>query len=317
MKNFTSKKDVSNVSELLDLALKIKENPHLNPTLGKNKTLGLIFFNPSLRTRLSTQKAAQNIGLNVLSMNIDSEGWKIETELGAIMNQGTQEHIIDAAGVLSQYCDIIGVRIFPSMNDQQSDYEEKILNLFKKHLSCPLISLESSTLHPLQSFADLITIETNKTKKRPKVVLTWVPHVHSIPQAVANSFSQWMSESDVDFVIANPVGFDLSTEFTNGVQIVHSQVEALTDADFVYAKNWASFSNYGFIGTKHHDWKLTPEKMSHTNNGKFMHCLPIRRNIEVSDEVIDGQNSLVMEQVRNRTVAAQTILTSLLNTIEQ
>ena len=312
MNQFTSIKDISNLDDLLSLSKKIKENPFDYQSFGKNKTLGLLFFNPSLRTRLSTQKAAINLGMNVMVMNLNTDGWSIELEDGTIMNKGTQEHIKEAAGVISQYCDIIGIRTFASLSDKKEDYEEVIINKFIESATVPVVSLESATLHPLQSFADLMTIEEFKKTAKPKVVLTWAPHPKALPQAVANSFVQWMSKADVELVIANPKGFDLSPEFTEGIEVIHNQDEALVAADFVYAKNWSSFEEYGKIGTKFNDWTITKEKMDLTNNGKFMHCLPVRRNVVVSDEVIDSKNSLVLEQANNRTVAAQTILLKML-----
>jgi N-succinyl-L-ornithine transcarbamylase len=312
MKKFTSVKDIIDLDELLELSNKIKQNPFEFQAVGKNKTLGLLFFNPSLRTRLSTQKAALNLGMNVMIMNLNNEGWSIELEDGSVMNKGTQEHIKEAAKVISEYCDIIGVRTFASLNNKSEDYQELVLTKFIENTTVPIISLESATLHPLQSFADLMTITAHKTNSKPKVVLTWAPHPKALPQAVANSFSEWMLKADVDFVITNPVGFDLSTEFTEGVQVIHNQDEALKNADFVYAKNWSSYDNYGEIGTDFNDWMITKAKMDLTNNGKFMHCLPVRRNVVVSDEVIDSKNSLIYEQVKNRTYAAQTILLKML-----
>ncbi|MFT6167455.1 MAG: N-succinyl-L-ornithine transcarbamylase [Vicingaceae bacterium] len=312
MKQFTSIKDISNLDDLLTLSKKIKENPFDHKSFGQNKTLALLFFNPSLRTRLSTQKAAMNLGMNVMVMNLNNDGWSIEMEDGTIMNKGTQEHIKEAAGVISQYCDIIGIRTFASLSDKKKDYEEDILNKFIKNTTVPIVSLESATLHPLQSFADLMTINEFKTSSKPKVVLTWAPHPKALPQAVANSFAEWMAKSDVELVITNPEGFDLSSEFTKGIEIIHNQNDALKDADFVYAKNWSSYENYGKIGEGFNDWILTKEKMDLTNNGKFMHCLPIRRNVVVSDEVIDSKNSLVLQQAKNRTYSAQTILLKML-----
>lgn len=312
MKNFTSINDVNNVQDLLQKALEIKQNPYGYKSFGVNKTLGLIFLNPSLRTRLSSQKAAQNLGMNVMVMNMGQEGWQLELEDGSIMNSGAQEHIKDAAAVISQYCDIIGVRSFATLKDREFDYREEFFNKFIGGANVPLISLESATLHPLQSFADLITIEEQKKVKRPKVVLTWAPHPKALPQAVANSFAEWMSKADVDLTITHPAGYELSEEFTKGVKISHNQDEALQNADFVYAKNWSSYSNYGLVSNENSDWQITKEKMSLTNNGKFMHCLPIRRNVVASDEVLDSPNSLILEQANNRTFAAQTILLEML-----
>jgi len=312
MKQFTSIKDIKNIDELLSLSKKIKQNPFGYQAIGNNKTLGLLFFNPSLRTRLSTQKAALNLGMNVMVMNLNNDGWSIELEDGTIMNKGTQEHIKEAAGVVSQYCDIIGIRTFASLKNKTNDYDELILNKFINYATVPVVSLESATLHPLQSFADLITIEEHKTAAKPKIVLTWAPHPKALPQAVANSFVEWMRKTEVELVITNPKGFDLAPQFTKGINVTHNQNEALNNADFVYAKNWSSFSNYGEVSTELDDWMITKQKMQLTNNGKFMHCLPVRRNVVVSDEVIDSDNSLVLEQANNRTYAAQTILLKML-----
>lgn len=313
MKQFTSIKDVKDLNDLLALSKKIKESPLDYQSFGKNKTLGLLFFNPSLRTRLSTQKAAMNLGMNVMVMNLNNDGWSIELEDGTIMNEGTQEHIKEAAGVISQYCDLIGIRTFASLSDKKEDYEEEVINKFINYASVPVVSLESATLHPLQSFADLITINEHKVISKPKVVLTWAPHPKALPQAVANSFAEWMTKAeDIELVITNPKGFDLSANFTEGVEVIHNQDEALKDADFVYVKNWSSYEEYGKIGSEMNDWTITKEKMDVTNNGKFMHCLPVRRNVVVSDDVIDSENSLVLEQANNRTYAAQTILLKML-----
>lgn len=312
MHNFTSYNDVKNVKELLKRALEIKQNPYSYKSFGENKTLGLIFLNPSLRTRLSSQKAGQNLGMNVMVMNMGQEGWQLELEDGSIMDSGTQEHIKDAAAVISKYCDIIGVRSFATLKDRQYDYDETFFNKFIEAATVPVVSLESATLHPLQSFADLITIEEQKIVEKPKVVLTWAPHPKALPQAVANSFSQWMSNAGVDLAITHPPGFELSTEFTQNIPIFHNQDEALKNADFVYAKNWSSFNDYGKVSLENVDWQITKEKMALTNNGKFMHCLPIRRNYVASDEVLDSANSLILEQANNRTFAAQTILLEML-----
>ena len=249
MKQFTSIKDITDINDLLSLSKKVKANPLGFKSYGENKTLGLLFFNPSLRTRLSTQKAAMNLGMNVMVMNLNNDGWSIELEDGTVM-EGTQEHIKEAAGVISQYCDIIGIRTFASLSDRTEDYNEEIINKFIDYALVPVVSLESATLHPLQSFADVITIDEVKTKAKPKVVLTWAPHPKALPQAVANSFVEWMSKTDVELVITNPEGFDLSSQFTEGIKVIHDQDEALKDADFVYAKNWSSYEDYGKIGTE-------------------------------------------------------------------
>ncbi len=310
MKQFTSIKDVSDPMMLINLALELKKSPLSKEHLGKGKMLGLLFFNPSLRTRLSTQKAAQNLGMQVMMMNLNQDGWAIELEDGTVMNKGTQEHIKEAAGVLSQYCNIIGIRTFPELKNREEDYNEIILNKFIQHTTVPIISLESATLHPLQSLADCMTIlEHNIT--RPKVVLTWAPHPKPLPQAVANSFLEWMKQMPVDLVLTHPEKMDLSPEYTNGITINYSQKEALKNADFVYAKNWSSYSNYGSVGD-HQDWTIDSNKMNLTNNAKFMHCLPVRRNVVVTDEVLDSDQSIVLQQANNRTYSAQAVLHNLL-----
>jgi N-succinyl-L-ornithine transcarbamylase len=316
MKNFTSIKDVANLKQLVNQASAIKQDPYVNKSLGENKTLGLLFFNPSLRTRLSTQKAATNLGMNVMVMNLNNDGWTIEMEDGAIMDQGSQEHIKEAAGVISQYCDIIGIRSFASLIDKEQDYNETLLNKFIANATVPVFSLESATLHPLQSFADLLTIEENKQNDIPKVVLTWAPHPKALPQAVANSFVEWMKEAEVELVIANPENFDLADEFSGGVEVFHNQDDALKGADFVYAKNWSSFTDYGNTSEGLEDWTITKAKMALTNEAKFMHCLPVRRNVVVTDEVIDSAASLVLQQANNRTFSAQTVLFNLLKNEE-
>lgn len=315
MMNFTSVKDISNMEAWLKKALEIKANPFAYKEFGQKKTLGLIFLNPSLRTRLSTQKAAMNLGMNVMVMNLGTEGWSIEMTDGTVMDQGSQEHIKEAAGVISQYCDIIGIRTFAELKNRDEDYSEKVLTKFIQSARVPVVSLESATLHPLQSLADLITIEEQKKVTRPKVVLSWAPHPRALPQAVANSFAEWMKQADVELVITNPEGFDLASEFTDGVPVIHNQDEALAGADFVYAKNWSSFENYGQTAPNLTDWTISQAKMDLTNDGKFMHCLPVRRNVVVTDEVIDSENSLVLEQANNRTYAAQTVLLKMLQDV--
>ena len=308
MENFFSVKDVENVPELLKKALDVKKNPLANTKLGKHKTLGLIFYNSSLRTRISSQKAAYNLGMDVIVLNIGSDGWQLESKDGVIMDQGTAEHIKEAAAVISEYVDVIGIRCFASLEDCEYDYSEEVLKNFIKHATVPVINLESSTLHPLQSLADLITIETNKNKDRPKVVLTWAPHPRALPQAVANSFVEWMKIADVDLVVTHPEGYDLAPEFSKGITIEYDQKKAFEGADFIYAKNWSSFSDYGQILSKDSKWCVNADKMSVTNDAKFMHCLPVRRNVVVADEVIDSDNSIVIEQAGNRVVSIQTVL---------
>lgn len=313
IKNFISVKDVDDVSEWVDLAEKLKADPYAHQHLGKNKTLGIIFFNPSLRTRLSTQKAATNLGMNVMVMNFNGEGWQLEMEDGAVMNGSSQEHVSEAAAVISQYCDIIAVRTFATLTHREEDYAEKFLSAFVKYARVPVVSLESATLHPLQSLADMLTLKEQKTTSNPKVVLSWAPHPKALPQAVANSFAQWTVAAGYDLTIAHPPGYELHPDFTGGATITHDQEEALKDADFVYVKNWSSYQNYGQATREYDNWTLDAAKMAGTNNAKFMHCLPIRRNVIATDEVIDAPTSLILEQANNRTYAAQAVLHKLLS----
>ncbi|GHA59846.1 Rossmann-fold NAD(P)-binding domain-containing protein [Pontibacter akesuensis] len=316
MKQFTSIKDVQHLDELVNEALALKQHPFKYKTLGENKTLGLIFLNPSLRTRLSTQKAGQNLGMNVIVMNLDKEGWALETQEGTIMNGNTVEHIKDAAAVMGQYCDIIGIRSFPKLQNREEDYQEELLQQFIKYSKVPVVSLESATRHPLQSLADLVTItESTTSRKRPKVVLTWAPHIKPIPQCVANSFAEWMSQADVELVITHPEGYELADEFTQGATITTNQDEAMQNADFVYVKNWSSYRDYGQVLTDGAGWMLTNEKLQQTNSARVMHCLPVRRNVELSDEILEGPNSLVLEQANNRTYAAQAVLKRMLEAL--
>lgn len=313
MNQFTSVNDVANIKSFVKEALKLKSDPLAFSKLGKNKTLGLLFLNPSLRTRLSTQKAAMNLGMNVMVMNVDKDGWALEMQDDVIMNGSTVEHIKDAAAVIGTYCDIVGLRSFPGLKNKAEDYNEETLSKFIKYAKVPVVSLESATLHPLQSFADLITIEENRKKnKKPKVVLTWAPHIKALPQAVANSFSEWMNKADVDFVITHPKGYELDKKFSGKATILHNQDEALKGADFVYVKNWSSYSDYGKILTVGDSWMLTNKKLEQTNNAKVMHCLPVRRGLELAHEVIDGPNSLILQQAENRVYAAQAVLKQML-----
>jgi len=309
MKKFTAVKDVENVEELILSALDAKRNPLQNNQLGAGKTIGLVFMNPSLRTRLSTEKAAQNLGLNVLVIDVSKDGWKLELEDGPVMDGDTQEHLKDAIKVLDMYCDLLAVRCFPGLENAKEDYAEPILNAFIQNFNGPVISLESATRHPLQSLADLITIK-EKSIDKPKVVVSWAPHPKKLPQAVVNSFLEWVVETNAEVVLAHPKGYELSDEFVSGVVVNHNQDEALAGADFVYCKNWSSFSNYGETPEVQEDWTITDEKMKLTNNGQFMHCLPIRRNVVATDNVID--NSLVYQQAGNRVWAAQAVLKTLL-----
>ena len=312
MQHFLSVKDAIDVQALVKEALLFKKTPYADKHLGKNRTMGLLFFNSSLRTRLSTQRAAQNLGLELIVMNVGQDGWGLEFEDGAIMDGTKAEHIKEAAPVIGQYCDIVGIRSFPTLENREEDYSEKVLNQFVKHTDRPIISLESATRHPLQSLADLITIEELKTKPRPKVVLTWAPHVKALPQAVPNSFAEWMNAADVDFVITHPEGYELAPEFVGNAQVTHNQAEAFNNADFIYAKNWSSYTDYGKILSQDPSWKITAEKMALTNNAKFMHCLPVRRNIVVDDAVLDSPNSVVVQQAGNRIWSAQVVLKQIL-----
>jgi N-succinyl-L-ornithine transcarbamylase len=316
MKNFTTVSDIENLQEIIKKALHIKDNPLGETEKGKGKTIGLVFLNSSLRTRLSSQIAAQNLGLNVLTLNAAQEAWNLEFADGAVMNGDTVEHIKDAIEVLNQYCDIIAVRCFAGMKSKEDDVNESILSQFLKHAKVPVISLESATRHPLQSLADCITITENwKEERKPKVVLTWAPHIKPIAQAVGNSFTEWMQEMDVDFVITNPEGYDLDQSFTKDIKVIHNQEEALKDADFIYVKNWSSFDDYAAMPEVKENWMLTAEKLAETNNGKVMHCLPVRRNVELSDEVMDGENSIIYQQAKNRIFSAQAVFSEILDEI--
>lgn len=311
MKNFLSVNDVTDINALLKVAEEIKENPFKNNELGKNKTMVLLFFNPSLRTRISTEKAALNLGMNVITLNV-SQAWGIEFEDGTVMNLDKAEHVKEAAAVISQYADVIGIRTFPGLKDRTLDYKDMVLNQFVKYASVPIVSLESAILHPLQSFTDVFTIEEYKKKARPKVVLTWAPHPRVLPQAVSNSFIEWMKKIDCELVITHPKGYELSTQFTEDCTIEHNQQKAFENADFVYAKNWSSYEDYGKILNSSADWMVSKKNMDLTNEAKFMHCLPVRRNVVVEDAVIDSANSLVIQQAGNRAVIAQTVLTAVL-----
>ncbi|WP_298503922.1 acetylornithine carbamoyltransferase [uncultured Maribacter sp.] len=312
MKNYLSIKDIDSLPKLVEEARELKKNPKKNNDLGANKTIGLLFFNNSLRTRLSTQKAATNLGMEVMVMNFGNEGWALEYEDGTIMNKGTSEHIKEAAQVVSQYCDIIGIRAFAGLTDKEQDEAELVLNGFKKHASVPIVNMESSTGHPLQGLADAITIEENKGKKRPKVVLSWAPHPKALPHAVANSFVEMMKLQDAEFVITHPIGYELNPQITQGAKIEYNQEKALQNADFVSVKNWSNYSDYGKILSTEAKWMMTKEKLG---NAKFMHCLPVRRNVVVNDAVLDSDQSIVIEQANNRTYAAQIVLKKILESL--
>lgn len=313
MKNFTSFADAGDYKALLRQALEMKANPYGYQHLGHNKTVGLIFFNPSLRTRLSSIKAAYNLGAQAWVLNAGADSWTLEMADGAVMNGGTQEHIKDAIAVMSQYCDVLGVRTFPTLTNRDEDYQEVVFNKILQYATVPVISLESATLHPLQSFADLITVAETKQKERVKVVLTWAPHVRALPQCVPNSFADWFSEIDwVDFVITHPEGYELAEQFTKGARIEYDQKKAFKGADYIYAKNWSSYRDYGQILSSDPAWMVSEAHMALTDNGKFMHCLPVRRNVVVTDAVLDSPNSLIIQEAGNRTISMQTVLYELL-----
>ena len=315
MRTYTNINDLDNLQNTVQEALALKNKPLEFEQLGNGKTICLLFFNNSLRTRLSTQKAAQNLGMNTIVMNFGSEGWQLEYEDGTIMNQNKAEHIKEAAEVISQYCDIIAIRAFAALEDKQKDLKEEVLTNFVKYASVPIVNMESSVGHPLQALADAITLEEHKIDHRLKVVLSWAPHPRALPHAVANSFIEMMQRQDADFVITHPEGYDLNKEIVKDSRIEYDQEKALKDADFVYVKNWSSFNDYGKVISQDENWMITEEKMNLTNNGKFMHCLPVRRNVVVSDAVLDSEKSLVIEQANNRTFAAQVILKKILESI--
>ena len=319
MKLFSSVNDAGNLRELVNEALELKRQPYAHKQLGTNRTLGLVFLNPSLRTRLSTQKAALNLGMNVMVMNMDKEGWALETRDGVIMNGTTVEHIREAAAVMGEYCDILGLRSFPKLQDREEDYSEDLFSKFVRFCGVPVISLESATRHPLQSLTDLITIQEHKKTAKPRVVLTWAPHVKALPQAVPNSFAEWMcraqQEGLVDFVITHPPGYELSEAFTPGASITHDQSAALSGADFVYVKNWSGYHDYGQILTADPAWMLTPESPAITNQARVMHCLPVRRDLELSSAILDSPGSLVISEAGNRVWAAQVVLKRMLENL--
>lgn len=317
MKQFISVDDVPDIDGLVQKALAYKSQPLIDKALGANKRIGCLFLNPSMRTRLSTQIAAHNLGMESIVFNVGSEGWALEFEEEAIMSGNTVEHVKDAAPVFGKYFDILAIRTFPSLKNREDDYSELYIKQFVKYAGIPVVSLESATLHPLQSLTDVITITENYPQlaggRKPKIVLTWAPHVKPLPQCVANSFSQWMTAwGKADFVITHPEDYELSEQFTKGATITTNQDEALKDADFVYVKNWSTFNDYGRIYSNDPDWMLTQEKLAATNNAKVMHCLPVRRNVELSDEVLDGPNSLVTQEAGNRVWAAQAVLSTIL-----
>lgn len=314
MKHFLSVEDVPSVPRLVGAALEYKADPHKDQILGQHKTLGMLFLNPSMRTRISTQVAARNLGMDVIVFNIDKEGWQLEFADGAIMNGSTAEHVKEAAAVMGQYFDILAIRTFPTLKNREEDYSENYIQQFVKYAGIPVVSLESATLHPLQSLADVVTIkELWKEKRKPKVVMSWAPHVRALPQAVPNSFAHWMNAwGEVDFVIAQPEGYELNEKYTRGAQIEYDQDKALEGADFVYVKNWSSYSDYGKIICADASWMITADKLRNTQDAKVMHCLPVRRNVVIADEVLDSERSIVIREAGNRVWAAQAVLAELL-----
>jgi len=318
MKKFTCVEDIGYLKEALREALEVKRDRFAYKHLGENKTLLMIFFNSSLRTRLSTQKAAMNLGMNVMVLDVNQGAWKLETERGVVMDGDKAEHLLEAIPVMGSYCDIIGVRSFAGLKDRNEDYEERVIEQFIKYSGRPVFSMEAATRHPLQSFADMITIEEHKRTARPKVVLTWAPHPKALPQAVANSFAEWVLKSDYELVITHPKGYELDEEFTRGAVIEYDQRKAFEGADFIYAKNWSAYSgeNYGKVLSVDKDWTVDAEKMALTNNAYFMHCLPVRRNMIVTDEVIEAPTSLVIPEAANREISAQVVLKRMLEDLQ-
>lgn len=315
MKRFTSIRDVDCVADLIKSALDFSHDPHRAVDLGSRKCLGLVFLNPSLRTRMSTHRAATLLGMDVMVLNAGADAWSIETSDGVIMDGKASEHIREAAAVMGQYCDILGIRTFPDLVNRNYDYSEHVLEQFIRFCRVPVISLESAIRHPLQSLADIITIEQSKLVPRPRIVLTWAPHPRALPQAVPNSLLEWLSTIDADVTVAYPIGYDLAPEFMKGISATHDQNEALQGADIVYAKNWSSWAQYGQILSTDPSWQITKDKMSQTNGARFMHCLPVRRNVIVSDSVLDSPASLVVKQAANRIPAAQAVLAAMLRAI--
>ena len=314
MRSFINVEDIGDLKIAVKEALEVKTNRFGYESLGENKTLLMVFFNSSLRTRLSTQKAAMNLGMNVIVLDVNQGAWKLETERGVIMDGDKSEHLLEAIPVMGSYCDVIGVRSFARFENKADDYEEKILQQFIQYSGKPVFAMETATVHPLQAFADLITIEEFKKVERPKVVLTWAPHPKALPQAVPNSFAQWMNAADYDFVITHPEGYELDPKFSGNARIEYDQDKALAGADFVYAKNWSAYAdpNYGKIVSKDMSWTVTTEKMALTNNAFFMHCLPVRRNMIVSDDVIESPQSIVIPEAANREISAQVVLKRIL-----
>ncbi len=315
MKNYTSVHDLGDLKAAVKEALEVKKTPYAFQDLGRNKTMILLFFNSSLRTRLSTQKAAQNLGMNVIVLDVNQGAWKLETERGVIMDGDKPEHLLEAIPVIGSYCDIIGIRAFAKFENKEEDYQEVIVNQFIKYSGVPVVSMEAATGHPLQGLADIITIEEYKKVERPKVVLTWAPHPRALPQAVPNSFAQFAQAADYDFVITHPEGYELAPEFAGNARVEYDQKKAFEGADFIYAKNWASYKEYGQILSTDRSWTVDEEKMALTNNAYFMHCLPVRRNMIVSDDVIEAETSLVIPQAANRVTSAQLVIKRILENL--
>lgn len=317
MKKFTCVHDIGDLKSAVAEALEVKRDRFAYTHLGKNKTLLMLFFNSSLRTRLSTQKAAMNLGMNVMVLDVNQGAWKLETERGVIMDGDRPEHLLEAIPVMGSYCDLIGIRSFAQFRDKQEDYEERILEQFIRYSGRPVFSMEAATRHPLQSFADLITIEEHKKVARPKVVLTWAPHPKALPQAVPNSFAEWMNAADYDLVITHPEGYELDPAFVGSAKVEYDQRKAFEGADFIYAKNWAAYAdpNYGKVLSTDRSWTVDAEKMALTNNAYFMHCLPVRRNMIVTDEVIESERSLVIPEAANREISAEVVLKRLLENL--
>ncbi len=320
MRTFFNVEDLGSLDKALDEAREIKQDRFGYQSLGKNKTLLMIFFNNSLRTRLSTQKAAMNLGMNVIVLDVNAGAWKLETERGVIMDGDKSEHLLEAIPVMGCYCDLIGIRSFAGLTDREYDYAETIVQQFVKYSGRPVFAMETAAVHPLQAFADLITIEEHKTKARPKVVLTWAPHCRALPQAVPNSFAQWMNAADVDFVITQPEGYELDPKFVGDAKVTYNQMEALEGADFVYAKNWSCPGvtrpeDYGKILSKDMSWTIDSRHMAVTDNGKFMHCLPVRRGLIVTDDVIESPSSLVIPEAANREISAEVVIKRMLESL--
>ncbi|UZR94038.1 N-acetylornithine carbamoyltransferase [Chondrinema litorale] len=312
MRHFTSVEDVNDIEKLIEIALNLKAVPKASEHLGKGKTMGIIFLNPSLRTRLSTQVAAQNLGMSPIVMNFSSDGWQLEFADGVVMDGNKAEHVKEAAAVMGTYFDVMGIRSFPGLKDKDEDYQDNVINQIKKYAGIPVISLESAIRHPLQSLADLITITEHKKVAKPKIVLSWAPHPRALPQAVSNSFAEWVLAAGYDLTITHPEGYELSEQFTKGATIEYDQKKAFEGADFIYTKNWSSFKDYGQVLNSDPSWQIDAAKMKLTNDAKFMHCLPVRRNVIVSDDVLDSESSIVIKQAENRIYSAQAVIEQIL-----